>query len=485
MIQPTLAQAKEYAKEFNTIPLALELYSDQKTPIEILRNIQKSQHPFSILESVRGGDTWGRYTFLTYAPTLTFRGLDGKFLVNGSPTPTSDLGGEIRRILAKYRSPRIPNLPPFTGGLVGYFSYDCVQYFQPGLTLNCENPEGFEDVHLMLMDKVVAFDHFRQKMFLIVNISTYSLEQAYETGLGVLKEMEETLLAPSFSPSPSPPLCGAFEALFSKEEYCKKVAEIQDSIRAGEIFQAVLSNRLSAPFQGNLLEAYRTLRTTNPSPYMVYFRFDNLEIAGASPETLIRLKNGQVSTFPLAGTCPRNGNEAANKAWEDTLLADEKERAEHDMLVDLGRNDLGKISQFASVEVREYRQIKRFSHVSHLASRVTGTLREDRDAVDAIAAALPAGTLCGAPKRRACELLDGWEGTKRGPYGGAIGYLDFTGNMDLCIGIRLAVLKNNKVFVQSGGGIVADSVPEREYCETLNKAQAVIEALGMEKERSQ
>jgi len=480
MIKPALDEAKILAEGNTVIPIAMEMYSDVKTSVEILRNIRSRSDRFYILESVTGSDSWGRYSFLGYNPTVTVRGRDGSITIQNGGAPTVREGSPmevLREMLGRYKSPRIPYLPPFTGGFVGYFAYDCVKYFIPTLTLNAADKEDFDDFHLMLMDKVIAFDHFRQKIYLVVNISTDDLENNYIKGVTTLKDMERMILSETPPEPPRENSCGAFTSAFSKEQYCAMVDKAKAHILEGDIFQVVLSNRYEAPFQGDLLETYRILRTTNPSPYMVYFHFGDMEIAGASPETLISLKDGVVSTFPLAGTCTRGKTEEEDKALIAALLADSKEGAEHDMLVDLGRNDLGRISKFSTVEVEEYRQVKKFSHVSHIASKVTGAIREDMDAVDAVAATLPAGTLSGAPKKRACQIIDGLEGVKRGAYGGAMGYIDFTGNMDLCIGIRMAVAKNGKVFVQSGGGIVADSVPEREYQETLNKARAVMNAL--------
>jgi len=480
MIKPALDEAKILAEGNTVIPIAMEMYSDVKTSVEILRNIRSRSDRFYILESVTGSDSWGRYSFLGYNPTVTVRGRDGSITIQNGGAPTVREGSPmevLREMLGRYKSPRIPYLPPFTGGFVGYFAYDCVKYFIPTLTLNAADKEDFDDFHLMLMDKVIAFDHFRQKIYLVVNIATDDLENNYIKGVTTLKDMERMILSETPPEPPRENSCGAFTSAFSKEQYCAMVDKAKAHILEGDIFQVVLSNRYEAPFQGDLLETYRILRTTNPSPYMVYFHFGDMEIAGASPETLISLKDGVVSTFPLAGTCTRGKTEEEDKALIAALLADPKEGAEHDMLVDLGRNDLGRISKFSTVEVEEYRQVKKFSHVSHIASKVTGAIREDMDAVDAVAATLPAGTLSGAPKKRACQIIDGLEGVKRGAYGGAMGYIDFTGNMDLCIGIRMAVAKNGKVFVQSGGGIVADSVPEREYQETLNKARAVMNAL--------
>lgn len=285
------------------------------------------------------------------------------------------------------------------------------------------------------------------------------------------------------SGQPQPPKQGRitseFRPLFDKEAYCDMVRKAKHYIKEGDIFQVVLSNRLEADFEGSLLDAYRVLRTTNPSPYMFYFSSDDIEMAGASPETLVKLEDGVLHTFPLAGTRKRGRTEQEDLAFEKELLDDEKERAEHNMLVDIGRNDIGKISVFGTVEVEKYMSIERFSHVMHIGSTVKGRIRPNLTSLDAVDAVLPAGTLSGAPKLRACEIIDELEDNKRGIYGGAIGYLDFTGNLDTCIAIRLAFHKNGKVFVRSGAGIVADSVPENEYQECINKAAAVMDALKM------
>ena len=294
--------------------------------------------------------------------------------------------------------------------------------------------------------------------------------------------MKELLKNGKKREEPGGKLLGAVTPLFSKERYCGMVKRAKRHIYEGDIFQIVLSNRLSAPFEGSLLNTYRVLRTINPSPYMFYFSGTDVEVAGASPETLVKLENGVLHTFPLAGTRPRGKTEAEDKALEQELLADEKELAEHNMLVDLGRNDLGKISKFGTVEVEKLRSIERFSHVMHIGSTVRGEIRDDKDALDAIEAVLPAGTLSGAPKIRACQLIGELENNKRGIYGGAIGYIDFTGNMDTCIAIRIAYKKNDKVFVRSGAGIVADSDPEKEFEECLNKARASLRALELAQE---
>ena len=344
--------------------------------------------------------------------------------------------------------------------------------------MQVQDTEDFKDVDLMLFDKVIAFDNFRQKIILIVNMDLSDPETGYNKAILELHQLQELLRFGEKKQEPE----GEVTPLFDKETYCGMVEKAKHHIREGDIFQIVLSNRLSAPFEGSLLNTYRVLRTVNPSPYMFYFSGTDVEVAGASPETLVKLEDGVLHTFPLAGTRPRGKTEAEDKALEAELLADKKELSEHNMLVDLGRNDLGKISKFGTVQVEKLHSIERYSHVMHIGSTVRGEIREDCDALDAISAVLPAGTLSGAPKIRACQLIGELENNKRGIYGGAIGYIDFTGNMDTCIAIRIAYKKNGKVFVRSGAGIVADSVPEKEFEECINKAKAVVQALRLAEE---
>lgn len=485
MFTPTLEEAKQLSAGHTILPMAMELFSDRKTSVEILKNLQNKSRYFFILESVSQQESWGRYSFLGYSPSRLITCTDGVITEHSSLTVKEQQDMEpltyLRSVLAQYSSPKIPGLPPFTGGLVGSFAYDLVKYVIPGLKLKAENQESFPDFTLMLVDRVIAFDHFKQKIYMIVNVETKNLEENYIKGIATLKDMEQ-LLFESGGPEPESPRCGAFSPLYTEEEFSEKVERIRHHIREGDIFQAVISNCFSAECEGSLLQTYRILRTTNPSPYMVYLHMDDMEIVCASPETLVTLRDGTLSSYPLAGTRPRGTNEAEDRQLAKELLSDPKELSEHDMLVDLARNDLGKISDFGTVTVEEHRNIKRLAHVQHIASRVTGKISPEMDALDAIAATLPAGTLSGAPKKRACEIIDELEGRKRGPYGGAMGYLDFTGNMDLCIGIRMAVLKNGKVSVQAGAGIVADSVAAREYEEIQNKAKAVLTALSAERE---
>ncbi|MCL1879153.1 MAG: anthranilate synthase component I family protein [Actinomycetia bacterium] len=496
-IRPSLEEAKRLAADGaqgNTvIPIALEVFSDQKTPIEVLRNIQAQSVSWFILESVNGSDSWGRYTFLGHRPVMSVYGTGDSVTVEEGVQRTQTKQPPLpllRELLRRYKSPGIADLPPFTGGFVGYLAYDFVQHFISGLKLTAADTHGFRDFHLMLIDKVVAYDHFKQKIHIIVNIPIDDIESSYIQGVAELKDIERMILGfgqaagslAAGTAAGEPSACGEFEALFSEQRFKAMVEAVKEHIVEGDIFQAVISNRFTAPFQGSLMNTYRLLRIINPSPYMVYMRTDDLEIACASPETLVALRDGEISSFPLAGTCRRGATDEEDAALIEALLSDEKELAEHDMLVDLARNDLGRVSRFGSVAVSEYRRVKSLSHVSHISSKVRGRLREDKDALDVIAACLPAGTLSGAPKKRACEIIDAQEGVKRGVYGGALGYIDFAGNMDMCIGIRMVVLKDQHVYVQSGAGIVADSVAEKECREVQNKAQAVMDALIRSKE---
>lgn len=383
----------------------------------------------------------------------------------------------IRDVLSKYKSPVIEGMPTFTGGLVGYFSYDYLKYSEPTLRLDAKDTEGFKDVDLMLFDKVIVFDNLKSKIILIANVSTQNINAGYGWAVEELRRMEELVRHGEPKKDIGGHMTSEIKPLFSKEEYCGMVEKAKHHIYEGDIFQIVLSNRLEAEYEGSLLNTYRVLRTLNPSPYMFYFSGTDMEVAGASPETLVKLENGVLHTFPLAGTRPRGKTAEEDAQLEKELLADPKELAEHNMLVDLGRNDLGKISRFGTVEVEKYHCIEKYSHVMHIGSTVRGQIREDKDALDAVDAVLPAGTLSGAPKLRACQIINDLENNKRGIYGGAIGYIDFTGNLDTCIAIRIAYKKNGRVFVRSGAGIVADSVPEKEYQECINKAAAVVRAL--------
>ena len=498
-----LETLRSYAEtgKYRRVPVSRELYADAFTPVEVMRTLRAASQHCYLLESAEDKQRWGRYSFLGYAPTMEITCTDGHVTIaegaeeedkKRKEFDTDHPGEVLREILRDYKSPVVEEMPPFTGGLVGYFSYEYIKYAEPSLKGVLE-PEKyrdrqeagsgreFRDMDLMLFDKVIVFDNYRQKLLLITGVSLEGdLKENYGNALKELDDMERLIKSGAkadFRPleleEPKP------EA--DKETYCQMVEKAREYIRDGDIFQVVLSNPMTAKAKGSLFDTYRVLRTTNPSPYMFYFSSDDIEVAGASPETLARLENGRLYTFPLAGTRPRGKTEEEDRRMEKELLSDEKELAEHNMLVDLGRNDIGKISRPGTVHVEKYMEIQRFSHVMHIGSTVSGELRPDKDGVDVIDAILPAGTLSGAPKIRACEIIAELEQSKRGIYGGAVGYLDFTGNIDTCISIRLAYKKDGRICVQSGAGIVADSVPENEFTECRNKAGAVTGALHIAK----
>ncbi|MBD5461065.1 MAG: anthranilate synthase component I [Lachnospiraceae bacterium] len=485
-ILPEPEQIRKIAAEgkYRVLPVSCEILSDICTPIEAMKILKNVSTHCYMLESAQQDEKWGRYTFLGYDPGMEITCRNGEMKAGDETFATEDPSAFLRDLLDEYKSPRFEYLPPFTGGLVGYFSYDYLGYSEPTVRTVGQDTENFKDVDLMLFDRVIAFDNFRQKIILIANMRLENPEEEYEKAIGQLKQMCSLLRSGAKKEEPGGHLLEEPTALFDRQDYCKMVERAKHYIREGDIFQIVLSNRLSAPFEGSLLNTYRVLRTINPSPYMFYFSGTDVEVAGASPETLVKLEDGVLHTFPLAGTRPRGKNDEEDQKLEAELLADEKELAEHNMLVDLGRNDLGKISRFGTVQVERLRTIERFSHVMHIGSTVRGEIREECDALDAIEAVLPAGTLSGAPKIRACQLIGELEHNKRGIYGGAVGYIDFTGNMDTCIAIRIAYKKNGRVFVRSGAGIVADSVPEWEYEECINKAKAVVSALKLAEEVS-
>ena len=476
-ILPSCDAILRYAKDYDVVPVCREVYADVVTPITLLRKLAAGSRRYFLLESIEGGEKWGRYSFLGYDPILHLTCKDGVVTMEGEENRqvTTDRPLDVlREILGRYRSPRIPGLPPFTGGFVGYFAYSMIGYAEPVLRIKKSDCNDFD---LMLFDKVIAYDHLKQKIDLVVNVRTDRVMERYGEACSQIAAMAAMIA----SPVPLPPAVSEdkpeFHCNVTKEDYCAQVEKTKEYIVDGDIFQAVISRQFVSKYTGSLLNAYRVLRTTNPSPYMVYLHIDGDEIMSTSPETLVRLQNGRLTTFPVAGSRPRGETEEQDKALEWELLADEKELAEHNMLVDLGRNDLGRISRFGSVEVTGYKMIHKYSRIMHICSQVEGDIRPDCDAASAIEAVLPAGTLSGAPKIRACQIIEELETVPRGIYGGALGYLDFTGNLDTCIAIRMAVKKNGNVYVQAGGGIVADSVPEREYEESANKAGAVINAI--------
>lgn len=490
---PTLERIRLLASdgEYRRIPVCKELYADRYTPVEVMRTLRKASCHCYLLESASQTEVWGRYSFLGYHPRMEITCTDGMLKIRRTGEENagteeirqvSHPGEALREILSQYKSPVIEGMPPFTGGLVGYFSYDYIKYSEPKLELTDEEQQDFRDMDLMLFDEVIAFDHYRQKLLLIAGVMTEDLENSYRKAQQELEDLAALIRQGEKKEFPSLKLKSEIQPKFPKPEYSRMVERAKHYIREGDIFQVVLSNPMRAKAEGSLFDTYRVLRASNPSPYMFYFSSDDIEIAGASPETLVKLEGGKLSTFPLAGTRPRGKDRNEDRKLERELLQDEKELAEHNMLVDLGRNDIGKISQIGTVEVEKYMSVERFSHVMHLGSTVIGTIREDKDAVDAVDAILPAGTLSGAPKFRACQIIQELEQSKRGIYGGAIGYLDFAGNLDTCIAIRLVYKKNGEICIRSGAGIVADSVPEKEFEECCNKARAVVQAIQQAQE---
>lgn len=487
-MHPTLQEAQRIAREgtYRRLPVARELYADSFTTIEVARKLRQASRHVFLLESAEPDQRSGRYSFLGFDPKLEVTCLDGHLRVRSGQEGDECVveerevehpGPYLRDLISQNRSPRLPGMPPFTGGLVGYFSYDYLKYAEPTLRRQDLDHADFLDMDLMLFDRLVVFDSYRQRVILIASVDLANVDDSYAQAVEELDALEE--LIRNGKPKEFEPLHLERELTpeFDEPTYCQMVNTAKDHIREGDIFQVVLSDPITAPATGSLFDTYRVLRTSNPSPYMFYFSSDDVEIAGASPETLAKLDDGTLTTYPLAGTRPRGATPDEDQALERELLADEKELAEHNMLVDLGRNDLGRIAEVGSVHVDRYHEVLRFSHVMHIGSTVSATIAPEYDAVDAVDSILPAGTLSGAPKIRACQIIQDLEGAKRGIYGGAIGYLDFAGNLDTCIGIRLAYKKAGTVCVQSGAGIVMDSVPEREFAECQNKARAVIEAL--------
>jgi anthranilate synthase component 1 len=478
MIRPDYKGIEFLADQYRIIPICREIAADEVTPIALLRRFSGISKRYYLLESAEGEEKRGRYSFLGFDPVMRVycKGQTVFIESNGEvkQVKTKRPYAVLRDIQTSYQSPRISDMPPFTGGFVGYWGYAMMDYSEPKLSIKRGE---FNDFDLMLFDKVIVYDHLRQKIRIVVNMKTDHVPENYGKALAELEAIAGLL-----RDSRRPPLLKSdenvqFTCNVSKEEYCDMVNRTKEYIRDGDIFQAVISRQFVAEYEGSLLNAYRVLRATNPSPYMVYLHIDDDEIMSTSPETLVCLQDGRLTTFPVAGSRPRGKTEEEDEKLEKELLADEKELSEHNMLVDLGRNDLGKISQFSSVEVTNYMAIHRYSTIMHICSQVESNILPDCDGYHALEAILPAGTLSGAPKIRACEIINEIETRPRGIYGGALGYMDFSGNMDTCIAIRMAVKKGNQVYVQAGGGIVADSIPENEYEESGNKALAVMNAI--------
>jgi len=477
MVKPQFEEIAELAQSYDVIPITKEIYADISTPITLLRKITAISERYYLLESVEGGEKWGRYSFIGFDPKSRIYYKQGKLVIEGEgakEVETDKPFDVIREFLKNYKTPKLDGIPPFTGGLVGYFGYSMIAVAEPILKLR---ESRFNDFDLMFFDKVIAYDHLKQKISVIVNMKTYDPQRQYKKACEDIDRIISIITEQKPLQKTKPYNNVDFKSNMTEDEFCSMVEKTKEYIYDGDIFQCVVSRRFESDYEGDLIDAYRVLRVTNPSPYMVYMMCDGDEIISTSPETLVRLNNGRLSTYPVAGSRPRGKTKAEDDALVKDLLSDEKELAEHNMLVDLGRNDIGKIAKIDSVEVTAYKIINKYSKIMHIASEVEGDIRDDKDAFDAVESVLPAGTLSGAPKIRACEIIEELEQYPRGVYGGALGYVDFNGNLDVAIAIRMVVKKENKVYVQAGAGIVADSVPHSEYIETYNKALAVMNAV--------
>lgn len=489
MFYPKFNSVLSYAKDgYNLIPLTLSVLADMDTPISAFRKLETEKFCF-LLESVEGNEMTNRYSFIGRNPFLVLKACGGKTTVtdyNGAAEEFTGNPMEVLRLYSeKYKSPSVEGLPGFNAGAVGCFAYDTVRYSE-NLPNIPEDDLNQPDMHFMFTDEIIAFDNKAKKLILIVNIHADEndteevLRQKYDSAAEQLIKIKSELDAPYI---PKPKRINAHRSSskpksnIGREKFCENVRRAKEYIKNGDIFQVVLSQRFEIENYSDPFNAYRAIRVINPSPYMYYLKFDTCQIAGASPEMLVRVEDGNIYNSPIAGSRPRGKTPEEDGQNEFDLIADPKENAEHMMLVDLGRNDVGKVSEFGSVEVTRLKYIQRFSHIMHMTSDVRGRLRKDKSSFDALMSVLPAGTLSGAPKVRAMEIIDELETVKRGFYGGAIGYISFTGSLDSCITIRTALFKDNKAYVQAGAGIVYDSVPETEYTETVNKAMAMIKAI--------
>jgi anthranilate synthase component 1 len=477
---------------FNRIPLVREVLADLDTPLSIY--LKLAQQPFSyLLESVQGGEKWGRYSIigLPCHKRLEVRGKTLSLYENSTLSEQRECDDpldEVRQYHQKYTVPEIPELPRFNGGLVGYFGYDTVGYIEPHLGSNpARDPVDAPDILLMVSEELIVFDNLAGRLYVVIHIDP-DANHAWEAGLQRLRdlidEMNNASTRSSFTATEQrntrfPDRESSFDSSFPQAEYEAAVDKCRQYIYDGDAFQIVISQRLSLPYTARPLDLYRALRTLNPSPYMYYLDLGDFHIAGSSPEILVRVENGEITLRPIAGTRPRGRNSEQDTALADELLSDPKELAEHLMLIDLGRNDVGRVSKIGTVSVTDKMAIEKYSHVMHIVSNVTGKINEGLDAIDVLRATFPAGTLSGAPKVRAMEIIEELEPDKRGIYSGAIGYIGWNGNMDTAIAIRTALIKNGTVYIQAGAGIVADSVPKAEWEETLNKGRAIFKAVEM------
>ena len=489
-LKPQFSEFEALARDHVVVPVWREVLADTLTPVAAFLRLREVWQDAFLLESVEGGERWARYSFVGGDAYASVRAKDGCIRVNGDAAVTPDDGeaplAYVRRLLDAYNSPRLPELPPFHGGVVGFIGYDCVRELER-LPEGPPDDLGLPDLALILARTLVVFDHLSQKAFVIVNVPVgENVSGAYE-GAGARCDEVVKLLAQPITAGPLALDQGdglSFDGTVTDDDYAGWVEEAREHIYAGDIFQVVPSRRFGVPIEGSSFDAYRMLRTMNPSPYMYFLRFaasdehPEFEIAGSSPEPLVRVTGGHIVTRPIAGTRQRGRDVAEDEALAAELLADEKERAEHVMLVDLARNDVGRVARYGSVNVDELMVIERYSHVMHIVSNVSGTLADGRNSFDALLACFPAGTVTGAPKVRAMEIIDSLERTRRGPYAGVVGYFDFAGDLDTCITIRTIVATGGNAYVQAGAGVVADSQPEAEAEETRRKAEALLRAVA-------
>jgi anthranilate synthase component I len=487
MYFPPLEQFLSLARQGNLIPIFREILADMETPVSAFKKIDNGQSAF-LLESIEGGEKWARYSFLGSGPGKIFRSrgrhyevLDGgKVLLSGE---SDDPLVQLKDYLSRYSPVSIPDLPRFFGGAVGYLGYDMVRFIEELPDLN-ERQVGAYDCCFLITENLLIFDNMRQKIKIVSNVHLEDGEDAavaYQRGVSAIDALIDQLRQPlplrlASDPGVRP---AELQANFSHADFQEAVERCKEYIRAGDIFQVVLSQRFSGALAADPFDIYRALRTINPSPYMFFLRFGETLVIGASPEVLVRKEDERVEVRPIAGTRPRGATPELDRLLETELLADPKERAEHIMLIDLGRNDLGRVCRTGSVEVSELMVIERYSHVMHIVSNVRGLLEPGHDAFSVFRATFPAGTLSGAPKIRAMEIIEELEPCRREVYGGAVGYFSFSGNMDMAIAIRTLVVQKDRIHLQAGAGIVADSDPEAEYQETLNKARGVLKAINM------
>jgi anthranilate synthase component 1 len=487
VLQPTLAECRALAAQgYTLVPLVRRLVADDLTPVGVLARIQDEPYAF-LFESVVGGERLARYSMLGFAPTERLAGDLTQVSVLREGAPARALPGDpftaVRAYMDGIRCPSLPGLPRFSGGLVGYFGYDTVRAVEP-LPHPPRDALGLPDVHLMRCDTVMVFDHSYNHLLLITHVDPRgeAVEARYAAAERTLDALQARLTAPLAPRLVATGQAAGPEPVYRRHtergEYEKAVLALQEFIKAGDAFQVVLSQRLSAPCTLTPFQVYRSLRSLNPSPYLFHLRLGAAALVGASPELLVRVEDRTVTVRPIAGTIRRGVTRDEDERLAQELITDPKERAEHVMLIDLGRNDVGRVSKPGTVRLKEKMVIERYSHVQHLVSEVVGELREDLDAIEALRCCHPAGTVSGAPKVRAMQLIDQLEPLKRGPYAGAVGYLDFRGNLDTCIALRTAILCGGEVHVQAGAGIVADSVPAKEYDETMGKARATLQAIA-------